>query len=77
MHIQHGSDKQKEYEDMKGLPMLDSTTVVTWSKKFKWWLMCKKLIRLGLEKDQNGQQRTRSRESRVESGRGHVCECNL
>ena len=28
-------DKLKEHEDMRDLPMFDSTNLVTWSKKFK------------------------------------------
>ena len=34
---------------MKGTPILDSTNVVTWSKKLKMWLMRKKRNHLSLD----------------------------
>ncbi len=43
------ADKQKEPEDMKGLPTFDKTNVVTWSKKLKMYLMRKKRNHIGLE----------------------------
>ena len=43
------ADNNKEPDDMKGLPMLDSVNVVTWPKKLEVWLMRKKRNHLGLE----------------------------
>ena len=35
------ADKEKEKNDIIGLPMFDSTNVVTWSTRLKLWLMRK------------------------------------
>ena len=43
------ADNEKEKSDMMGLPMFDSTNVVTWSKRLKMWLMRKRRNHLGLE----------------------------
>ena len=43
------ADMEKEKNDMMGLPMFDSTNVITWSKRLKMWLM-KKAESLGLRK---------------------------
>ena len=43
------SPDEKEKSDMMGLPMFDSTNVVTWSKRLKMWLMRKRRNPLGLE----------------------------
>ena len=36
------TDSKTEKEDIKGLPMFDSTNVVNWSKRLKMWLMRRK-----------------------------------
>ena len=33
------ADSKTEKDDMKDLPMFDSTNVVNWSKRLKMWLM--------------------------------------
>ena len=43
------ADKEKEKNDMIGLPMFDSIKVVTWSKLLKIWLMRKRQNHLGLD----------------------------
>ena len=43
------ADKEKEKNDMIGLPMFESTNVVTWFKRLKMWLMRKWRNHLGLE----------------------------
>ena len=43
------ADTETEKSDMTGLPMFDSTNVVTWSKHLKMWLMRKRRNHLGLE----------------------------
>ena len=43
------ADVKGDKEDMAGLPVFDSSNVVTWAKKLKMWLMRKKRNHLGLE----------------------------
>ena len=43
------ADTEKEKYDTLGLPMFDSTNVVTWFKRLKMWLMRQRRNHLGLE----------------------------
>ena len=43
------ADIKGEKDDMKDLPLFDSTNVVNWSKRLKMWLMQKNKNHLGLE----------------------------
>ena len=43
------ADTKGEKDDMKGLPLFNSTNVVNWSKWLKMWLMRKNKNHLGLE----------------------------
>ena len=43
------ADIKMEKDDVKGLPMFDSTNVVNWSKRLKMWPMRKTTNHLGME----------------------------